>query len=474
MPRESPTPVAGRLRDAGDALPRAASTCRRRPSRPSNKGRRAAPRRDRRQGAPRGRRRLRWQHSAVLPSPAVLAPSLEFADDSPSRVRDDRKENIEKIADALELERKLLFQKRAFADAAAGSSGRVRPPGAVAARLQQAASAREEGRAAQHGCFMLAAIRDNGEPILIAGRGMTMDMHVGIPPPPVKAADAETRLRTKTTAANSHDLLQRHDRGAAELMAMLRRVIIKMRLSGADAAALVDRILDQIDGRCEDRDARARRCRRLSIWMDSDDEATLGSAPPGVDEEDWAVLKKGLDSALFAVSASDSDDCAAAASSLLGKLRAAGPEVKCGGVGRVRGRPGPGRRRGAAGRPAAAAMPSAARRCRRARRSVPWTGSPRSRRWTSTGRSRRTSRTRQPGPSRSARLRGRAPPRLLAALLAGHGRVHPKFRPGRAQLVERRGGRRPGPGRQPRRLAVVDVAKAGCRAAAKRLRLVGA
>ena len=268
---------------------------------------------------------------AVLRAPAALAREpghFVRADDRTSRLQE---EKIEELADALELEHKLLFQKRVVVLPLRSSVeyGRLAPSPLDAwedLQLAKKVAQLKDGRS------MLAAIRDNGEPLLIvAGRGMTMDMHVGIPPPPVKAADAETRLRTKTTAANSHDLLQRYNSGAAELMATLRRVIIKMNLSGADVAVLVDRILDQIDGRCEDVATGAAPTRGTVPVYDSDDEATLGKCPPGVDEEDWAVLKKGMNSASFARLALASD-FAAAASSLLGKLRAAGPEVKCGGV----------------------------------------------------------------------------------------------------------------------------------------------
>ncbi|CAH0372912.1 unnamed protein product [Pelagomonas calceolata] len=274
----------------------------------------------------------------VLRPPAVLAREPGWFARTRDRglayrglASDEREEKIEKIADALELDNKLLFSKRAVVmpERASATYGRLAPtPLDSSKQLQLAKKVAHLGR----GRFMLAAIRANGEPILIvAGRGMCMDMHVGIPPPPVKAADAETRLRTRTTVANSHDLLQRYDRGAAQLMAALRRVIIKMKLSGADVAVLVDRILDQIDGRCEDVATGAAPTRGAVPMYDSEDEGTLGQCPPGVDEEDWAVLKKGEEAGSFARLALASD-FAAAASSLLGKLRAAGPNTKCGGV----------------------------------------------------------------------------------------------------------------------------------------------
>ena len=115
------------------------------------------------------------------------------------------------------------------------------------------------------------------------------------------------------------------------MVAALRRVIVQMRLSGGDVAALVKRVMDQIDGRCEELAAGEAPTRGGTVPIyDSGDEG-LGECPPGVDAADWATLRKGQESASFARLALASD-FAAAASSLLGKLRAAGPEVKCGGV----------------------------------------------------------------------------------------------------------------------------------------------
>ena len=269
---------------------------------------------------------------AVLCPPVALAQEPGHflrADDRPSRLGDDREENIEKIADGLEIKHKFQCQARVVVMPPRSSDeyGRLAPsPLDVGAKLQLAKILVR----LRHGRFMIATVRANREPILlVVGRGMIMDMFVGIRGPPIEEADAETRLRTNTTAANSYKLYLEFRDSASQLLAALRRVIVQLRLSGGDVAVLVDRIMDQIDGRCEELAAGEAPTRGGVVPIcDSGDEG-LGECPPGVDAADWATLKKGQESSSFARLALASD-FAAAASGILGRLRAHGTLKKKG------------------------------------------------------------------------------------------------------------------------------------------------
>ena len=266
---------------------------------------------------------------AVLHPPVAVAREPGFFVRSHDwDVSDDRAENIEEIADRLELKHKFLCSARVVVEPRRASDeyGRLAPSPLDAGKKLQLAKILvrlDKGR------FMLAALRANGEPILlVVGRGMCMDMFVGIRGPPIEAADAATRLRGGGDSAVSHFHYRKYRGGAANMVAALRRVIVQMRLSGGDVAALVGRIMDQIDGRCEDVAMGEAPTRGAVPIVDSDDEG-LGACPPGVDAADWAILKKGESSASFARLALASD-FAAAASGLLGSLRGGAPGDKCG------------------------------------------------------------------------------------------------------------------------------------------------
>jgi len=241
------------------------------------------------------------------------------------RLLDDREEDIEKIADELELKHGFRCPARVVVLPFRSSDeyGRLAPsPLDTGADLQLAKILVR----LKSGRFMIAALRANGEPILlVVGRGFIMDMFVGIRGPPIEAADAATRLRSSTGPgdAGSHKNYLKYGRGAAGMVAALRRVIVQMRLSGGDVAALVNRVMEQIDGRCEELAAGEAPTRGgvVPIYDSGDEE--LGECPPGVDAADWATLKKGQESASFARLALASD-FAAAASGILGRLRAHG------------------------------------------------------------------------------------------------------------------------------------------------------
>mmetsp|Transcript_13351 Transcript_13351/g.35468 ORF Transcript_13351/g.35468 Transcript_13351/m.35468 type:complete len:724 (+) Transcript_13351:187-2358(+) len=271
--------------------------------------------------------------SAVLRPPVALARGPgHFARAQERGCLDDRAENIEKIADDLELKHKFLCEARVVVQPHRSSDeyGRLAPtPLDTGDKLQLAKILVRLNK----GRFMIAALRANGEPILlVVGRGMIMDVFVGIRAPPIEAADAATRLRSHNGPGDavSHKNYLKYGRGAAKMVAALRRVIVQMRLSGGDVAALVNRVMDQIDGRCEELAAGEAPTRGGTVPIyDSGDEG-LGECPPGVDAADWATLKKGQESASFARLALASD-FAAAASGLLGSLRGGAPGDKCGG-----------------------------------------------------------------------------------------------------------------------------------------------
>ena len=192
---------------------------------------------------------------AVLRPPVAIASEPgHFVRSANWAVRDGRAENIEKIADALELKHGFRCEARVVVRPFRSSDdyGRLAPsPLDTGADLQLAKILVRLNK----GRFMIAALRANGEPILlVVGRGMIMDVFVGIRAPPIEAADAATRLRSHNGPgdAGSHKNYREYRRGAASMVAALRRVIVKMRLSGGDVAALVDRIVAQIDGRCEE------------------------------------------------------------------------------------------------------------------------------------------------------------------------------------------------------------------------------
>jgi len=272
---------------------------------------------------------------AVLrPAVALARPPGHFVRvaDEPSQWLDDHEGKIEKIADGLELEHKFRCPARVvmMPHRSSDEYGRLAPSTLdVGAKLKLAKILvrLDKGR------FILAAVRANGEPILlVVGRGMTMDMFVGIRAPPIEAADAETRLRGGGDSAVSFKHYRQYRSGAARMVAALRRVIVQMRLSGGDVAALVDRIMDQIDGRCEELAAGEAPTRGGTVPIDDSGDEGLGECPPGVDAADWATLKKGQESASFARLALASD-FAAAASALLTNLRGGAPGDKCGNTG---------------------------------------------------------------------------------------------------------------------------------------------
>ena len=81
--------------------------------------------------------------------------------------------------------------------------------------------------------------------------------------------------------------------------------------------------MDQIDGRCEELAAGEAPTRGGVVPVyDSGDEG-LGECPPGVDANDWAILRKGSESNTF-IRLALASDFAAAASGILGRLRAHG------------------------------------------------------------------------------------------------------------------------------------------------------
>ena len=277
---------------------------------------------------------------AVLWPPVALAREpghFVRVDDSPRhleqrrRQADDRAENIEKIADGLEIKHGFRCPARVVVmpERASDEYGRLAPTPLDTGDKLQLAKILVRLR---HGRFMLAALRANREPILlVVGRGFIMDMFVGIRGPPIEAADAATRLRSSTGPGDavSFKHYRKYRGGAASMVAALRRVIVQMRLSGGDVAALVNRVMEQIDGRCEELAAGEAPTRGGVVPIyDSEDEG-LGECPTGVDAADWATLKKGTEARTFARLALASD-FAAAASGLLGSLRGGAPGDKCG------------------------------------------------------------------------------------------------------------------------------------------------
>ena len=324
--------VAGRLRDAGDAVLRPLYVQAQAELAKNKRSSRAAKTKGDKARHASAADAYGGAEAVLRPPVAVALPPGHFVRSRDRHFSDDREENIEKIADDLEIKHKFVCPARVVVrpERASDEYGRLAPSSLdVGAKLQLAKILLR----LKSGRFMIAAVRSNGEPILlVVGRGMCMDIFVGIRAPPIEAADAATRLRSTTGPgdAGSHKNHLDYRSGAARMVATLRRVIIQMRLSGGDVAALVDRIMDQIDGRCEDLAAGEAPTRGGVVPIyDSGDEG-LGECPSGVDAADWAILRKGSESNTF-VRLALASDFAAAASGLLKDLRGGAPGDKCSG-----------------------------------------------------------------------------------------------------------------------------------------------
>jgi len=178
---------------------------------------------------------------------------------------------------------------------------------------------------------MLLTLRPDGKPLLlVVGRGFYRPVFINVTSPPITEANREQRLRTKSNAANSHELhYSRYVRGVEKSLSHLRQVIVDLGLNGHDVAEFVSKIVDQIDGRSLD-GAPGEAPTRGTVSDDEEDvDLRLGPCPEGVDEDAWAVVRKDLESNAFAKFAT-LNDFAARVRSMVGNFRAAGPGKKCG------------------------------------------------------------------------------------------------------------------------------------------------